>query len=106
DAAWAALGTGNVVDDVPELAPLGDYSGPTPTRNPLAGSPVIDAGDPAFAAPPDTDQRGADRVFNGRVDIGAVEYDPDVPEVPPSPTPDPDDDPTAAIVPIAPDRYL
>jgi Bacterial Ig-like domain (group 3) len=38
------------------------------------GSPAIDAGDPAFAPPPATDQRGFNRVAGGRVDIGAFEY--------------------------------
>ena len=57
------------------LAPLDDNGGPTPTRLPAASSPAVDAGDPGFAAPPATDQRGAglDRVSNGRLDIGAVE---------------------------------
>ncbi len=43
------------------------------TRNhlPMAGSQVIDMGDPATMG--GTDQRGAARVFNGRVDIGSVE---------------------------------
>jgi hypothetical protein len=42
---------------------------------PNAGSPVINAGDPAFVSPPTTDQRGPGyaRVFGGRIDIGAVE---------------------------------
>jgi hypothetical protein len=34
---------------------------------------VIDAGDPFFAPPPSTDQRGFTRVVNGRIDMGAVE---------------------------------
>ncbi len=62
----------------PLLAPLGDYGGPTQTMPPLPGSPAIDAGDPAFTGPPDTDQRGEGfpRVLNGRIDIGAFEYMP------------------------------
>jgi len=33
----------------------------------------VNAGDPAFAPPPATDQRGVARVIGGRIDIGAVE---------------------------------
>ena len=57
----------------PKLGPLQDNGGPTPTRLPLPGSPLINAGDPAFQPPPDTDQRGRPRVQNGRIDIGATE---------------------------------
>ena len=56
-----------------KLSPLNYYGGPTPTHVPLLGSPAIDAGDPNFNGNPATDQRGQPRVFNGRVDIGAVE---------------------------------
>jgi parallel beta-helix repeat protein len=65
--------TGNISGQSPNLGPLQNNGGPTQTRVPLAGSPVIDAGDPAFAPPPATDQRGAPRVVNGRIDIGAAE---------------------------------
>ena len=59
-------------------------SGPAPNGGvlphftPLTGSPVIDAGDPAFAAPPDVDARGVSfaRVANGRTDMGAIETQP------------------------------
>jgi CSLREA domain-containing protein len=60
----------------PMLAPLAAVGGPTPTHDPLAGSPVVDAGAPAgspgCAA---TDQRGERRTVDGdaRCDIGAVE---------------------------------
>ncbi|HUU30469.1 MAG TPA: right-handed parallel beta-helix repeat-containing protein, partial [Phycisphaerae bacterium] len=37
-------------------------------------SPARDAGDPALASPPATDQRGFARVQGGRIDIGAVEF--------------------------------
>jgi predicted outer membrane repeat protein len=63
----------------PRLAPLGNNGGPTQTMALLAGSPAIDAGDvafvtgPPFPGPPFTDQRGAPRIKNGTVDIGAVE---------------------------------
>jgi hypothetical protein len=59
----------------PQLEPLGDYGGPTPTLRPLPTSPVVDAGDNTDA--PDTDQRGFDRIVNGTIDIGAVELQPD-----------------------------
>jgi len=41
----------------------------------LPGSPAIDAGDPNFAPPPFSDQRGPgfNRVVNGRIDIGSFE---------------------------------
>lgn len=63
----------------PKLAPLGNYGGPTQTMPPLPGSPAIDAGSNALAIGPDgkpliTDQRGYYRIFNGTVDIGAVEF--------------------------------
>jgi hypothetical protein len=56
----------------PDLAPLGNYGGPTQTMPPLPGSPAIGAGSVAaniFA----TDQRGYPRTQNGLIDIGAVE---------------------------------
>jgi hypothetical protein len=53
--------------------------GPTLTMAPATSSPVINAGNPAFAAPPATDQRGLPRVANGRVDMGAVEFTPSPP---------------------------
>jgi predicted outer membrane repeat protein len=65
--------TGNITGVSANLAPLADNGGPTPTRIPNAGSPVIDNGDPNFAPPPAADQRGLPRVVNGRIDIGAVE---------------------------------
>jgi predicted outer membrane repeat protein len=59
----------------PLLGPLQNNGGPTPTRAPLAGSPVIDTG--VNAALPNgttTDQRGSPRISNNTVDIGAVEF--------------------------------
>ena len=80
-AGGALLPLANVVDPV-----LADNGGPTLTHALVAGSPAIDAGDPAFAANAfvpalDFDQRGNgfDRVNDGdadtvsRVDIGAIE---------------------------------
>jgi len=58
----------------PRLAPLDFYGGPTQTIALLQDSPAIDAGDPTVLdTDPTTDQRGLDRVSNGRADIGAFE---------------------------------
>lgn len=59
----------------PKLDPLANNGGLTQTHALQTGSPAIDAGDPAFVAPPNTDQRGAgfDRIQGGRIDIGAIE---------------------------------
>jgi hypothetical protein len=76
---------GNMIGDAtigvidPLLGPLADNGGPTLTHAPLAGSPLINRGDPAAVAGlgnvPAADQRGAPyaRVASGRIDIGAVE---------------------------------
>jgi hypothetical protein len=58
----------------PLLGPLADNGGPTPTMAPLIGSPAITAGDPTGA--PGFDQRGAPRIVNGTIDIGAYEVQP------------------------------
>jgi hypothetical protein len=60
----------------PLLGPLQDNGGPTLTRAPLPGSPVINAGSNAAAAGLATDQRGFLRVVGPTVDIGAVEFQP------------------------------
>ncbi len=57
-----------------------DYGGPTLAFALAVGSAAIDAGDPNFApddlTPPlKFDQRGVPRVMNGRIDIGATEFD-------------------------------
>lgn len=62
------------------LAPLADNGGPTLTHALLPGSPAIDRGDPNYAGPPFIDQRGFPRVYNGRIDIGALESQPIDPE--------------------------
>jgi hypothetical protein len=61
----------------PKLSPLANHGGSTQTQLPLAGSPAIDAGSVALV-PPDitTDQRGKPRVVNGKIDIGAVQLQP------------------------------
>src|SRR5262249_19096977 len=61
----------------PRLGSLRYNGGPTQTMALLAGSPALDAADPALAG--GTDQRGGDytRVYNGRADVGAFEVQPD-----------------------------
>jgi hypothetical protein len=81
-----------LVDDDPRLAnpAAGDFSLP-------AGSPAIDAGDPAGFLPGDsaTDVLGAPRISNGRQDMGAVEFQA------PAPVPPPAKDTTAPSVKLA-----
>ncbi|MCB0852761.1 MAG: T9SS type A sorting domain-containing protein, partial [Bacteroidetes bacterium] len=66
--------TGDLVNTDPQLAYLANYGGPTFTHRVLEGSPVIDAGDANISF--EIDQRGESRMYNGKVDIGAYEYDP------------------------------
>jgi hypothetical protein len=61
------------VNVAPNLGPLGNYGGTTPTCPLLPGSPAIDAG-LTLAQTPATDQRGAAR--SGAVDAGAFEGNP------------------------------
>jgi hypothetical protein len=56
----------------PQLAPLGNYGGPTLCMNLLPTSPAIDNGDANGC--PNTDQRGYIRPFGSGPDMGAVEY--------------------------------
>jgi hypothetical protein len=60
----------------PQLGPLQNNGGPTPTMALLPGSPAIDAGDDAVASSLQYDQRGPGftRLFGSLVDIGAFEY--------------------------------
>ena len=77
DANGNLIGTAaNPID--PMLGPLQDNGGPTFTHALMPGSPAINAGDPAFAPPPDFDQRGDPfaRVSDGRIDMGAFERQP------------------------------
>jgi hypothetical protein len=66
---------GNLLNAAPQLGALANNGGPTQTMLPLTGSPLIDAGDPAFSGLA-TDQRGVGfaRIVNGSVDIGAAEF--------------------------------
>jgi hypothetical protein len=66
------LRANNFTSGDPVLAPLGFYGGLTPTRPPLPGSPVIDAGI-ASAITPETDQRGFPRIGGAALDIGSCE---------------------------------
>jgi len=77
-----SVGTGSLPSTNPLLGPLGDFGGPTPTRMPFPGSPVIDAGSDLGSDCPLADQRGAWRPQDGDVsggaacDMGAVEVGP------------------------------
>jgi hypothetical protein len=66
----------DLLDVDPRLGPLQDNGGPTHTHALLSGSPAINAGDPAFEPPPETDQRGFNRIVGKRIDIGAFEVQP------------------------------
>ena len=61
DGSWP--GTGNLADN-PLLS----------DQRLQAGSPAINAGDPSFSSPTDTDLDGHARVLCGRVDMGAYEF--------------------------------
>ncbi|MEM8677921.1 MAG: choice-of-anchor Q domain-containing protein [Planctomycetota bacterium] len=72
DASGNIIGDGLMPIDA-LLGSLANNGGPTLTHLPMAGSPVIDVGDPSVMG--GADQRGFTRVVNGRVDMGAVETD-------------------------------
>lgn len=76
------VGAHNLIGTDPILGPLAANGGPTLTHRPLAGSPVIDAGDPAIPSPPATDQRGFARIVGPAIDLGSVEGGAQVVEVP------------------------
>jgi hypothetical protein len=67
------VAAGNLTGVSALLAPLADNGGFTRTHMPGDESPVREAGDPSFAPPPATDQRGMPRVVGPRIDLGAVE---------------------------------
>jgi parallel beta-helix repeat protein len=67
---------GTVLNQDPQLGPLENNGGTTLTHRPAPTSPAVNTGDPAFTPPPATDQRGANRLQNGRTDMGAVEVGP------------------------------
>lgn len=75
----AFSGPGDQIDvNDPILGPLASNGGTTRTHEVLEGSPAVNAGDPSFdsanfSPAMTTDQRGADRVQLGRIDIGSVE---------------------------------
>ena len=71
-------GSNNITGQAPRLSALADNGGPTQTMALQSGSPAINAGDPAVNGTGETDQRGTGyaRVLDGRLDIGAFEYDP------------------------------
>ena len=66
---------GDITRQDPLLGPLQNNGGQSWTHALLPDSPAINAGDPAFAPPPASDQRGTGypRVQDGRLDIGAFE---------------------------------
>jgi hypothetical protein len=66
----------------PLLGPLTDNGGPTPTHALLTGSPAVDATELLTT----TDQRGADRPFGSRSDLGAFELGATPPPRPAPPT--------------------
>jgi hypothetical protein len=68
DACGLDDGTDLAIAD-PLLGPLTDNGGPTRSRRPLPGSPLIDAGGTCGA----TDQRGLTRPVGPACDIGAIE---------------------------------
>ena len=76
-AAGALIGTPAAPIN-PRLGPLQNNGGLTKTHSLLAGSPAINAGDPAPAGPAAFDQRGTpfSRVSDGRLDIGSFEVVP------------------------------
>jgi predicted outer membrane repeat protein len=70
-----SLSGAGVIAGSPLLGPLTNNGGPTQTFLPQSGSPVIDAGDIAFAPGTPFDQRGPgfERIEGRSIDLGAVE---------------------------------
>jgi hypothetical protein len=72
-------GNGNLNNTIPVLGTLANNGGRTPTFLPANNSPLRNAGSqvvvaPLYGNPPFVDQRGAPRVQETGVDIGAVEF--------------------------------
>lgn len=67
------LGAGVIVSSNPGLGPLANNGGPTLTHSLLASSVALNAGNPAIAGAPATDQRGNARIVGSAIDIGALE---------------------------------
>jgi hypothetical protein len=65
---------GDTISADPLLGPLGDNGGATRTHALLPGSPAIDKGGDTGLS---FDQRDLPRVIGSKLDIGAVEFDPD-----------------------------
>src|SRR5262249_45106333 len=65
-------GTGNLMNVDPLLTVPAMNGGQTETAALMDGSPAIDAGSPYFFSP--LDQRGVNRPYGQRSDIGAYEY--------------------------------
>jgi hypothetical protein len=63
-----------VVGGDPALGPLQDNGGPTPTLAILRTSPAFGGGNINVPDLPTTDQTGRPRVINGRLDLGAFQY--------------------------------
>ena len=87
-AATANCGTVAASNDLvdvsnPDLAPLANFGGPTPTQLPNPGSPAIDHG----GVCPATDQRGLFREPAAPCDAGAVEVGATTTPPPPPPPP-------------------
>jgi hypothetical protein len=81
----------------PQLLPLGANGGPTETRPPAEGSPLVD-GVALDACHPEgiaTDQRGVVRPQRTACDVGAVELE----ALTPTPTPTPEPAPAAVVTP-------
>ena len=77
-ATISGVTTGNILGQDAKLGPLADNGGPTKTHLLLAGSPAIDAANPAGDTDPDgnlltVDQRGLSRKIGPASDIGPVE---------------------------------
>ena len=70
----SVTGSDNVLNQDPLLDSLANNGGTTLTHLLLPASPAINAGDPTFSGT--ADQRGANRIVGGVLDIGAVETNP------------------------------